>query len=110
MKFSKHTEVVEELQKADAGSNQTVSIDLVTVQGVEQAIYTRPQPRGGGGRPGGHGGPRPHPAAAGGSHHGRLPSQMGDHARVPNGGRLFDLIRGTGKGGPNRRRSRSIMD
>ena len=43
MKYAKHTEVVEALQKADA-SKINVSIELVTVQGVETAAYHRPQP------------------------------------------------------------------
>lgn len=87
MKYAKHTEVVEALQKADA-SNVNVSIELVTVQGVETAVHNRPQPH----RPPPGMGHRPGPP-------GRM-SYMppGGVPRSGGGGGIFSVFKGKGGG------------
>lgn len=108
MPFAKHTEVVEELQRSDH-TNTSVTVELVTVQGVETANYA---PRGMPQRA------RPRPSHEP-SRHGRLLSQMGDdHSRYGGshgGSGLFSVFKGMGAGGNRsvaggRRRSRSIIN
>ena len=126
MKYSKHTEVVEALQKAD-NTNVNVSIELVTVQGVETAAYNRPQPQRpqpGGHRPGMPGGGRGSHMHGGGMAGGHMgpsgrfgmsggPGGPGDYNRVPQsggGGGLFSVFKGKNSGPGTRRRSRSIYE